>query len=388
MIKKWNSLLSEHISLIGKYIESCRDIHEEYSSNQTKKVDPGFNIFTITSNYYYKENFHSEIIKSLLDPNEKHNEKNKFLNIFIDLINQCNIQRKINKSDFNNSIVQLEKHKIDISIIDNTSKKAIIIENKINNAVDQNRQLPRYFDKLKDSYEVVAIVYLPLNSSKKPNKDGWSENDTKAIEPILKLIPAHSLNESEPNLFCNWIKPSILATTNLDCHFLLRQYGTLLQFLNTNSMDTITLSKFYNSLLIVKNFETSVSIKNMMEELPEYLAIRIEDKYKNNCHPFKEVSRDGSIINFNGFEFAEIDFGIQIEFGTDPESKKYLVNFWAKNDDEYNMIEEFRDEFELLNSFELYEDSVNDICKYFNFHEENELFAFLDEFRIILKDLE
>ena len=58
---------------------------------------------------------------------------------FIDLVNCVNVKTATKKSDFENSIVVREKYSIEILIIDGVSKKAIIIENKINNAVDQYR---------------------------------------------------------------------------------------------------------------------------------------------------------------------------------------------------------------------------------------------------------
>ena len=54
----------------------------------------GYNLFTISSSTYYLENFHSDIICSLLDPFGLHNERYTFLNIFIEYSNK-NFEQKI-----------------------------------------------------------------------------------------------------------------------------------------------------------------------------------------------------------------------------------------------------------------------------------------------------
>lgn len=41
----------------------------EYNANLKKRdVDIGFNLFSIISELYYRENFHSDILKALIDP--------------------------------------------------------------------------------------------------------------------------------------------------------------------------------------------------------------------------------------------------------------------------------------------------------------------------------
>ena len=184
LIQNWKQITDNHIKKIGQLIVDMLDLHREYV--KIEKTDIGFNIFTLCSDKYYRENFHSDIIKAFLDPTEKHNEGNKYLHIFIDLLNCVNNQNHIKKSDFENASVEREKQHIDILVADETSKKAIIIENKINNAGDQHRQLPRYYDKLKGDYDVVAIIYLTLNNSKKPYTSDWTNEEKESIHKILR----------------------------------------------------------------------------------------------------------------------------------------------------------------------------------------------------------
>src|SRR6266404_4347993 len=107
----------------------------DYSANLKKReVDLGFNLFAIISELYYRENFHSDVLQAIIDPKGKHREKDAFLHLFLEFIRSHGAA--INSSDYSNAQVIREKDRIDLLIKDEDSKKAIIIENKINNAGD------------------------------------------------------------------------------------------------------------------------------------------------------------------------------------------------------------------------------------------------------------
>src|SRR5690606_14762667 len=107
------------------------------------------------------ENFHSDILHHLLNPDGPHREGRLFLDVFLDYLNNLPNTFHVNLNDFGNLEVHKELAKIDISIIDKHSNKIIIIENKINNAIDQRDQLLTYYNWAKSQkLEVVGIVYL------------------------------------------------------------------------------------------------------------------------------------------------------------------------------------------------------------------------------------
>jgi len=386
IIEDWNKLVKEHILTIDNFISATKHLHKDYTERNKNRTEIGFNVFTISSDFYYRENFHSDIIKSILNPQEKHNEGTKYLHAFIDLLNKKNNQIKIQKEDFENSIVEREKHNIDILITDEHSKKAIIIESKINNAVDGQRQLPRYVEIVKSNFEIVAIVYLTLNSSKRPDKNDWNKDELKIINPILKIIPAYEIDQSKPNLFSNWIIPSIINSTNIDSTYLLRQYGNLIKYLNTNTMDTVSLEIFYNSIQENDNLKTAISIQNMLNDLPEYLAIRIEDKYRERCYPFKSVWRHkGRDTVFEGFIFGELYLKLDIWCGLDG----YTLYFWRPNETDFNIVTEFVEKFQLdiFKKFTFDRDRLNNIKFHFDIFEEKVLFEFIDKLLDSLKEI-
>ena len=270
------------------YLKQCRPIGNEYRRSKEDLHKDVFNVFYLVSDLYYRENFHSDINCFFLDPNEKHQCGDVFLRAFIQMLNKTG--KNIDPDKYQDATAVREEGKIDILITSNLSKRAIIIENKINDAVDMERQIPRYYDKTSKDFTVDAIVYLPLSNYKKPNKQDWTKQDEDSIEPLLITIPAYD-KSGEINIVDDWLRPSILLSDNLDVVSTLRQYSNLITKLNHDIMDFNVLEQFYSGLLQENNMETARSIRDMMKELPEYMAKRIFETYRNGkkYEPFSKV---------------------------------------------------------------------------------------------------
>lgn len=376
IIEHWGNVLSLQNIQSNKFLKEVSGLGEQYRKSKKDRSEIGFNVFTLASDFYYRENFHSFIFASFLDPKEKHFEGNKYLHLLIDLLNRKNNQFNIEKNDFLNSEVHIEKYKIDILITDESSRKAIIIENKINNAVDQFRQLPRYFDSIKNEYDVVAIVYLTLNDEKKPDKKDWTLDEQKLIDKSLKLIPVFDTNPKKISLYKDWIIPSIMASQNINSSSILRQYGELIKFLNTNTMDTIALKKFYDTIQNDKNLETAISIRNMLNDLPKYLANRIEEKYRNDCFPFVKIWRYKEVdVVFEGFEVGNNYFKMDVWCSED----NYVIYFWETKTEDFNMRDFCDQKINSVSDFKVHENELNKLKKDFSTLNEQELFEFIDQ---------
>lgn len=199
------------------------------------------------------------------------------------MLNQSFSDRiRINKKDYLDAETKREVGRLDILIYSQNSRHCIIIENKINNASDMPRQLPRYYDYMTSKeYEIDAIVYLPLQQTKRLDTSDWSQVDKDNVMPILCHLPAYSIDGS-PNLVDNWILPCSIATNDIDCHSILRQYGNLVKSLNHNIMDKIIITKFYESLLENNNIDTALSIRAMLDDIPVLMADRLYEKLLAN----------------------------------------------------------------------------------------------------------
>ena len=98
-VSGWQKTVSVHFSAISQLLYSCHPICIEYDKSKQSVQDNSFNVFTIVSDLYYRENFHSDIIRFFLAPTENHGEGSLFLTTFISMLNK--LGRKINVG-FNN----------------------------------------------------------------------------------------------------------------------------------------------------------------------------------------------------------------------------------------------------------------------------------------------
>lgn len=141
----WNSEMVNNISLIN-------DLHLSTNIHETA---------------------HSRILYKLLCAHGK--EKRQFLQSFLESVG-LDIELEIDKVK-----IKVESEHIDVLIYDEL--KYIIIENKVNHACDQDRQLIRYIDQLSD--KDVYVLYLVR-----------SDNDN---DPSEKSLPVKRRQELENN---------------------------------------------------------------------------------------------------------------------------------------------------------------------------------------------
>lgn len=260
-----------------------------------KDCDVSFNIFTMISDKYYLENMHTDIIKCFLDPKEGHYEGDKFLFLFIDMINAIGKEGiNINKDLYVNAEVKSQypvNYKGERGIIDiliSGDKHCIIFENKINNASDTYNQLPKYYGYCSQEHTVDAIVYLPLNDYKTPDKGTW--NDKLAKETEEKLIVLSAFKYNKINFIDNWIVPCSNNTNNIHCISILRQYSNLVKSLKKETMGesliSLLLERNINitSFLDITDGIRQAMLTNLLEELNKEKDTKsFEFVCKDNC---------------------------------------------------------------------------------------------------------
>lgn len=283
------------------FFEQLKEPLRQYKENKEKRMDPGFNVFHLISDYYYRETFHGDIIAALLSSDEKHGEGNLYIDLFIKMINrkkqlvdkQYYVECKVVK-EYSTNDGELAG-RIDILIKGN--EHCIVIENKLNNAPDTYRQLPKYYADLKDAgFTVDAFVYMPLDPSKEPNKLDWIDDEVQYIDSHLVIIPAYQ-NGDEVNLIKDWLIPAEEGSTNEDAKFIIRQYKTLLNNLTIDIMDN---SDIINILCDDKNFETTICILDLKDQFCNKIKEEFIEKLKNKLE--KELNYDFSRKNKDKIE--------------------------------------------------------------------------------------
>lgn len=360
---------------------NIKNICSEFVEKQQEHKS--YNIFNIVSDKYYKEDFHSDIIYSFLNKDEMHNAGDNYLIKFIDYIKRIKKSTSFSSEDFKNSSVTREKGRIDILITDEESKKAVIIENKINNAVDQDRQLPGYYDYVtSNGYEVVTIVYLSLHGQKKYDNQSWKSGDEEKIKPVYLQIAAYK--DDPDDLFNGWLKPCIDITKDDDAKSVLRQYSQLFLKLKNQLFMNKTLDQFFKEIAIGNNYETLLSIKKLADHLPEYIANRIKNKFENNHEPFSRLNVQGSKSQFLDAKIKDRDYIIDIHCSLEG----YKMSFWEKEYQKNGVenVEKLLNEIQYKNDFYDNQNSEFQLKEKYKFPEgENEFFDFIKKFLSKLK---
>ncbi len=152
-------------NLIATYIEATKK----------NKIFLKYNL-NILDEIHANENAHTRILLRILDYINDNGQK-IFLKYFIDMLNTTLTSSiSITGNELNCCDISGQFAFIDGYIT--TENSAIIIENKINNAIDQYHQLENYINTSKMKYEKshIYVVYLTENGSKKPSEDSLTKN--------------------------------------------------------------------------------------------------------------------------------------------------------------------------------------------------------------------
>jgi hypothetical protein len=302
---------------------------KEYDTNKAKRViDVGLNLFALISEIYHQENFHSDILCIFLDPASPHKEGYKYLHLFIEFLRRRKHSLNLAISEFRDVVVAREENRIDLLIRDETSKKAIIVENKMNNAGDQDRQLPRYLSKVKQAgYECEAIVYLRLNRIQYPDTTNWTLDEEKEID--AKLICVTAYMDSADDLSNGWIQRCEQVSEHIDALLILRQYGTLIRKLGGDVMNKPLMDEFYKMMLKDDNLKSAQSVASMLDDLILYRVQMLIDRFGGDLEPFKRIKNyQDYVAYFEGLTWNEANVGFDIVV----EPNGYILQVWDRND--------------------------------------------------------
>ena len=366
-------IIENAFSITSKFIdEDMLKRYREYIDKNNFEENYPFNIFELISDIYYRENFHSDIIAKLF-------ENEIILKNFLDFIG-------VDKSKYENYEVEREESKIDILI--KTEKNCIIVENKLNWAVDMPEQLFRYYNECKNNkkLEVDKIVYLSPNSWKQPEEQSIKEIPKELIKTIIGY-------DGENNDFYTMVLQKSLEEMNnkepKEWRLLLEHYLKILRKTGVTKMDTLT-KKFYEKI---------------KEEPQEYEKIKLIVNMYNNL----TTTRANSLISkfINGKIWGNSPF-VYFDFYIKDKRKNYAINIFVNKYDYSNLYlysrENDREKFEkdnkdieawfkkhnLFEGFEKDETWYNEWNKNFKFpEEENELYDFTEKLiECLEKDVE
>jgi hypothetical protein len=362
------------MKLAGEYRK--RQIEIEKQGSKFLRLNP----FALVSEVYHHENFHSDIFSVLLNPLPDSSDEVNVLHRFISFLKTkhgvC-----INPDEYTSPDITREEGRIDVLIKDRKSMKALIIENKINGAVDMSRQVVRYLDDVTEQgFSCDTIIYLRMRGHGYPDTSDWKPGEFERVKPLLKVIRA--FDDKETDLLNGWLIPCELAAQDHDVRYLFKHYITLLQQLGPNAMSRDIISKFYSEMLHPITFQGFQSLKKMADSLVGYRKENIVEKFKNKSHPFRNVSlydkEQESYVIFNDLVLKASR--LQISIYANNES----YTFWFGDDLKYCVDKQAG---KLLAAMGADFPAVDDCyTKQFNFPEQEEsLFQHIETF---LRELE
>jgi len=276
-----------------------------------------YNLFTLSSYNSYLENFHSDIIRMLLDPYGKHGANDAFLRLFLEFLSGQGAA--LNVADYTYCEVTREVGKIDIWIKDRISKRSIIIENKINNAVDTENQLENYFNYASaKGFVMDAVVYLTLNGVKNAPVSCNAELNAK----IINLC---AFTGRFTDLVNGWLQKCYDLSADEDNRSFIFQYLKLLKHLSQMGLDRQIKDDFYALISHADGFQKAKAIAELVAGLEEYRADRFFMRINNDYLPFRKTYRwRPNHWLFENFNDGGIVFKLDVHF--DPGCAR--IDFW------------------------------------------------------------
>ena len=372
MANNINQIVDSLIS-INQVIENFRlqrEKNELYDSNR-------FNPFQFLQT---DEMGLSKILAFLLDPTETHGQGDLFLNSFLKFIgkHQFLAYQKVNiylekitkeeNDEITNEITNETtnkngRHDIFIEgILDNKTSWVISIENKLQGAIDQPKQMHTYDKDLKnyvsDSY---FLIYLPIFSNNPPEKsiseDKWAKlmSDKKAMvlsaSMLIKWLDNTLIIAPAVKQFCNdfkkFLSEDIMGNT--------QDSNELIECLINND------KALFSALTVLETRDTLY--EKLMAMLVEQLKIRF-NRYTKLININFECGDDGSFNKKGyGLYIGNEDFGVCIYFYKSGLRDAYC-GIYANHDNLFNNILNVFSEFIKDNNYDLDKDDSMPLWKW------------------------
>ena len=159
----------------------------------------------IIEELHSNENSHSRILAKLFQ--YKSQERYVILESFFKFIDTHNQDKGFGNIKVKKPIISQEEERIDIWIRD--EDYAIIIENKIYDAGDQEKQIERYIDKTiaaKHNKENIFVIYMPP-FTREPSEQSWGKYKNDFVDRFAIV----SFNED----ILEWLKEIVLPNVTL-----------------------------------------------------------------------------------------------------------------------------------------------------------------------------
>ncbi len=318
------------VKKLSAFFKSVRPHLESWSQKRNAQI--GFNAFALASHRFYLEDFHSDVLCAILDPRGAHGRGKVFLELFRDFL--VDLARKKGKSELVEGEGSLAALKIDESVevvreweVDGRIDIAIrgrdwviIIENKINDACDQERQIPRYIEGVRrKGYKVKAVVYLTAAMETTPARVGWKAKDPRLVGKYLLPVVGFSGDPDALDLSRAWLAKCEGAAGDPNTRSVLAQYRELLH----NQAGEIMSEKDIREVIValVKSGLNYLELRKVLESIPSFIIEKIRVRCKDGESGidwkdyYRETASPGKSACVLGFK--KIKLAIEVFCGSD-----------------------------------------------------------------------
>nr|WP_319571248.1 PD-(D/E)XK nuclease family protein [uncultured Draconibacterium sp.] len=250
------------------------------------------------------ENAHSRILEKLFSQQNTTTRNYEILESFLQFI----IQKYHHKKDFHRIEIRKpritqEKKRIDLWVRDHNNY-AIVIENKVNNAKDQNEgktvkggQLERYINTTKEFYfkeEQIYILYLPPTYEKEPTKESWGKYYESEIHKNRYL------NLSFKEDILPWLKNNVLPNIQTKDRYLssaIEQYVDHLE----GKFSLRTINNKMN-MELQKFIINELGLNGIVPENALKIVLNKKEDMQNALNQLSELERKIKIEHFQEWE--------------------------------------------------------------------------------------
>lgn len=200
LIQFENTIMKDEFDIINEFSKTIKMIYDV----EFRKLPYHINILDLI---WANENAHSRIFTELLK--QKSEKGFEVLDSFFDYLHEIN-------PNFNfkprNPVITSEKERIDLLIRD--SNYALIIENKIHDAIDQDAQIARYYEKVRTfgyKMDQIYIIYLTRDENKTPAPSTWMLDGCDYYEMLAdRFLPLSFKNNILP-----WLSDTVLPNCRI-----------------------------------------------------------------------------------------------------------------------------------------------------------------------------
>ncbi len=251
-------------------IDQLFDLLESYLQTKTDLEHILPYHLNVIDELHINENGHSRILSKLLQykADNHHYELLESLINYLNDVTRSNIFEKINVK---NPLITQDKERIDLWVRE-ANHYAIIFENKIYNAADQEAQLSRYINKTKAqnfNEDQIYVIYLSQNGVEEPAKQSWGEYYESDI------FKKRYMNASFRHHILPWLKDKVLPNLRMKetaIHSSLVQYIDYLEGLFNKRINNITIDmKLDNSIKDKLNLDQQKNNIDKTERLKEII---------------------------------------------------------------------------------------------------------------------